>query len=67
MTMPELPEVETVRLQLLDKVVGKVVKTVEVFHSKTVAHNESIEDSLRGKTIENIDNFIQTIKEQNDE
>lgn len=53
--MPELPEVETVRLQLLNKVVGKQIDTVEVFHSKIVAHDKTIEDRLRGKTISNID------------
>lgn len=53
--MPELPEVETVRLQLLQAVVGKTIAAVEVFHSKTVAHDEQIEDKLIGKRIEHID------------
>lgn len=53
--MPELPEVETVRLQLLDKVVGKTIKAVEVFHAKTVAHDEQIEDRLMQTTIKHID------------
>ena len=53
--MPELPEVETVRLQLMNKVRGKTIDSVEVFHSKIVAHDETIEDRLRGKTISNID------------
>lgn len=53
--MPELPEVETVRLQLLRKVVGKTIDSVEVFHNKTVSHDVEIEDRLRGKTIEHID------------
>ncbi|MCA9367250.1 bifunctional DNA-formamidopyrimidine glycosylase/DNA-(apurinic or apyrimidinic site) lyase [Candidatus Kaiserbacteria bacterium] len=53
--MPELPEVETVRLQLLRKVAGKTIASVEVFHSKTVAHDETIEDTLLGKTIAAID------------
>ena len=52
--MPELPEVETVRMQLLAKVVGKTISGVEVFHSKTVAHDEDIEDKLENKTIEHI-------------
>lgn len=52
--MPELPEVETVRLQLLKKVVGKTIAGVEVFHSKSVAHDETIEDRLVGLTIEHI-------------
>jgi formamidopyrimidine-DNA glycosylase len=53
--MPELPEVETVRLQLMRKVQGKEIDSVEVFHSKIVAHDETIDDRLRGKTIANID------------
>lgn len=53
--MPELPEVETVRLQLLSKVQGKEIDSVEVFHSKSVAHDETIDDQLRGKVIANID------------
>jgi len=53
--MPELPEVETVRLQLMQKIVGKTITGVEVFHSKTVGHDETIEDVLVGKTIEHVD------------
>jgi formamidopyrimidine-DNA glycosylase len=53
--MPELPEVETVRIQLQHKVVGKTIESVEVFHSKSVAYNEDIEETLRGKTIADID------------
>ena len=53
--MPELPEVETVRMQLLDKVVGKTIKGVEVFHNKSVGDDESIEDRLVGKKIAHID------------
>jgi formamidopyrimidine-DNA glycosylase len=53
--MPELPEVETVRLQLIDKIVGKTIQAVEVFHAKVVAHDETIEDRLVGKTITDID------------
>lgn len=53
--MPELPEVETVRIQLKDKVIGKTITGVEVFHAKTVAHDDTIEDRLLGKTIADID------------
>ena len=53
--MPELPEVETVRLQLQHKVHGKTVESVEVFHDKSVAYDEHIEEKLAGKTIEKID------------
>ncbi|MCD5381136.1 MAG: bifunctional DNA-formamidopyrimidine glycosylase/DNA-(apurinic or apyrimidinic site) lyase [Candidatus Pacebacteria bacterium] len=53
--MPELPEVETVRMQLQRKVVGKTVADVEVFHAKSVDNNSNIEDQLRGKTISDVD------------
>jgi formamidopyrimidine-DNA glycosylase len=53
--MPELPEVETVRLQLLRAVVGKTIAGVEVFHAKTVGHDETIEEQLREKTVADID------------
>lgn len=53
--MPELPEVETVRLQLRHKVTDKTIAAVEVFHQKTVNYNEHIEDALMGKTIADID------------
>ncbi len=53
--MPELPEVEVVRLQLLNKIIGKTIKGVKVFHAKTVAHDDSIEDKLVGKTFAHID------------
>lgn len=53
--MPELPEVETVRRQLLKKVVGKKLVGVEVFHSKSVNYDESIEDKLVGKTLDSIE------------
>lgn len=55
MVMPELPEVETVRIQLLDKVVGKTISEVEVFHSKSIADDFNFEDKLLGKTIAHID------------
>lgn len=68
--MPELPEVETVRRQLADKVVGKTIKAVEVFHSKSVDHDEAIEDRLIGKTIAGIDRvgklMIFSFKNQSD-
>ncbi len=53
--MPELPEVETVRIQLRRKVVGKVISGVEVFHNKTVGYDEAIEDRLLQKEISDID------------
>jgi formamidopyrimidine-DNA glycosylase len=53
--MPELPEVETVRLQLKHKVIGATIKAVDVFHPKTVAHDMTIGKTLAGKTITDID------------
>lgn len=54
-TMPELPEVETVRLQLKHKVVGKTIVTVEIFHLKSVEHDKTIVRRLKAKTIADID------------
>lgn len=53
--MPELPEVETVRLQLLHKVLNKRIKKVEVFNPKTVANNLHFSEQLIGKSISGID------------
>lgn len=53
--MPELPEVETVRLQLKRKIVGEKITGVEIFHSKSVDHNETFEDTLVGKVIQDIE------------
>lgn len=53
--MPELPEVETVRLQLLHKIRKKTIAKVEVFHSKTVNNDTTIGKKLTGLTISDID------------
>jgi formamidopyrimidine-DNA glycosylase len=55
LNMPELPEVETVRLQLKHKVIGKTIASVEVFHMKSVEHNRSFGKKLAHKTIADID------------
>ncbi len=52
--MPELPEVETVRLQLLHKVRGKTLARVVPHHQKTVAYNTDINTQLANKTIADI-------------
>lgn len=52
--MPELPEVETVRFQLLGSIKGKTIRKVEVFHEKTVAKNRDFKTILTGKTIDDI-------------
>jgi formamidopyrimidine-DNA glycosylase len=53
--MPELPEVETVRLQLLHKIEGKTIKAAKVLHPKSVAHEANFAARVTGKTITNID------------
>lgn len=53
--MPELPEVETVRLQLRRVLTGRTVAAVEIYHGKTVAHNPEFETVLVGKTFAEID------------
>lgn len=53
--MPELPEVETVRLQLLHNLKGKKIKGVKVFAAKTTDNNRLFKQILIGKTIKNID------------
>ncbi len=53
--MPELPEVETVRLQLKNKIIGKKISGVEVFNDKTVNNDSDIETKLVSKILSNID------------
>lgn len=53
--MPELPEVETVRLQLVRALIGKTIRGIEVFHAKSVGHDASIEDVLTSKTFSKIE------------
>ena len=53
--MPELPEVETVRLQLLNKILNKKINKVEVFHAKTVGDNPKFSKIISGKSFSDID------------
>jgi formamidopyrimidine-DNA glycosylase len=53
--MPELPEVETVRLQLRHKIRGKTIAKVTVFHPKTVAYSRTIGRALKGSTVADIE------------
>jgi formamidopyrimidine-DNA glycosylase len=53
--MPELPEVETVRLQLLYKVLNKPIFKVKVFNPKTVADNAKFPSVLKGKSFNHVD------------
>ncbi|MFN3187959.1 MAG: bifunctional DNA-formamidopyrimidine glycosylase/DNA-(apurinic or apyrimidinic site) lyase [Candidatus Paceibacteria bacterium] len=53
--MPELPEVETVRLQLLFKVAGKTISRVEVHNPKSTGSDKNFAKKLIGQTIDHID------------
>lgn len=53
--MPELPEVETVRLQLLYKIKGKVIDKVKVLNPKSTGDNKKFSSKLKGKQITHID------------
>ena len=53
--MPELPEVETVRLQLLHKLRGKTISEVTLYHPKTTAGDRNFGKKIVGQTIDHID------------
>lgn len=53
--MPELPEVETVRLQLYKGIKGKKVSKVIILHHKSVRGEKGFVKSLEGQTIKDID------------
>jgi len=53
--MPELPEVETVRLQLLHKLKGQTIVRADVHHVKIIALNPKFVQQVVNKTIEHID------------
>ncbi len=53
--MPELPEVETVRLSLSKQIIGKTIKAVKVYHQPMVKTSlEHFENQLIGQTIDAI-------------
>ncbi len=52
--MPELPEVETVRIQL-QTIIGKKLSRVVVYHPKTVGGDKKISTRLTQKTIADIE------------
>ena len=52
--MPELPEVETVRIQL-QAIIGKKLSQVIVYHPKTVAGDKKISAKLARKTVTGIE------------
>jgi len=55
--MPELPEVETIRAQLADRIPGRAFAAVEVFDAKLVspAEPEEFVEALVGRRIEAVD------------
>jgi len=53
--MPELPEVETVRLQLLSKILNQPIVDVVVFHQKTIEQNKNFKKELLGQEFSYID------------
>lgn len=53
--MPELPEVETVRLQLLQRLQGKTITNVKVLNQKSVRDDKNFARKLKGLTINDID------------
>ncbi|MCU0677965.1 MAG: bifunctional DNA-formamidopyrimidine glycosylase/DNA-(apurinic or apyrimidinic site) lyase [Candidatus Pacebacteria bacterium] len=53
--MPELPEVETVRLQLLHRLKGRTITAVTVHHEKSTDRNSDFASLAVRKTIEHID------------
>lgn len=52
--MPELPEVETVRIQLWNKLRGQKIKRVRVFNLKTVGNDAKFARRLKGLTFRDI-------------
>jgi formamidopyrimidine-DNA glycosylase len=52
--MPELPEVETIRLQLADILIGKIIQSIEI-HAPKSFHGDS--RILEGKKINAIDRY----------
>lgn len=53
--MPELPEVETVRIQLWRKIKGKKISAVDILHPKSVSRDAQFADKLIGLKISDID------------
>lgn len=53
--MPELPEVEVVRRQLREHILGKTISGVTVHHEKTTGYDPQFQEKLCGLTIADID------------
>lgn len=53
--MPELPEVETVRRTLKELVIGRTIKSIDIYYSKMILDDiDYFRESLIGKTIKDI-------------
>lgn len=49
--MPELPEVETVRRSLIDLIIGKKIKSVDVYYDRIIDSNvDEFKELLKGET-----------------
>jgi len=57
--MPELPEVETVRKKLLDKVQNKIIDDVEIIYDKIIKNIDpkTFKESLKNQKIEDIKRY----------
>ncbi len=53
--MPELPEVETIRMQLARFLIGQKITSIDVFNPKSTGHNKNIGKMLIGNKITKID------------
>ena len=53
--MPELPEVETVRQQLWQRLKGKGIESVEILQPKSVRHDKKFAETLTGLKLKDID------------
>ena len=56
--MPELPEVETVRRSLLDLIIGKTIKSIDVFYERIIQSDvDEFKSLLIGETFRDIDRY----------
>ncbi|MEX2341168.1 MAG: DNA-formamidopyrimidine glycosylase family protein, partial [Candidatus Paceibacterota bacterium] len=53
--MPELPEVETVRIQLWQRLKGKTIEDVEILRPKSVRGDILFTEKVKGLTLKEID------------
>lgn len=52
--MPELPEVETIRQSLEEKIIGKVIERVDILKQNRVTPNGKVFDGLAGRVVEKL-------------